>query len=74
MFEWNFKLYEQYKKGEIKQAAIREVIKKDKGNPEKYKKSYSFEMSETFLDGFEAPGYVFDLKVDKLYKMTIEEI
>ena len=67
-------LYEKYKKGEIKQAAIREAIKKDNGKPKKYKKSYSFEMTETFLNGFEALGYVFDLKVDKLYKMTIEEI
>ena len=43
-------LYEQYKKGEIKQVEIRDAIKKDKNKVEKYKQSYNVEATGALLE------------------------
>ena len=66
-------LYEQYKKGEIKQVEIRDTIKKDKNKVEKYKQSYNFEATGALLEEIQALKLAFDLKENRWYKITIEE-
>ena len=66
-------LYEQYKKGEIKQLEIRDTIKKDKNKVEKYKQSYNFEATGALLEEIQALKLAFDLKENRWYKITIEE-
>ena len=66
-------LYEKYKNGEIKQAAIRDVIKKEKNKSQKYKKSYSFEATGALLEEIQALKLAFELKENRWYKITIEE-
>lgn len=67
-------LYEQYKKGEIKQAAIREVIKKEKNKSQKHKETYYLEMSKHILDNPDTLEFIYKLEYNKKYKVIIEEI